>query len=811
MKKLKLIVAALLTLSSSALLAQSVSDQSTRLTDGWMYAQQDMGGIWEILRAPSKKPSILPHFEKVTLPHCFNAYDALDPDVVYYEGPGWYRTELEINNPYEGGRTLLHFEGAGQKTQLYVGDQMVGNHVGGYDEWSVDITESANKALQNAHIAKTYKGLVPVSVRCDNSRDLEMIPSDLSDFNIYGGLYRYVNLVYLPANYISQVHFLPQVASKKSGTVNVKISSVGDAPFDATISVKNPSGEEVYTTTINDIKGSAEHNFSLKKIALWSPDAPQLYAVTIETSEGQTYRDNFGFREFRFEEKGPFYLNGERLLLRGTHRHEDAVGLGAAMTEEMTREEMILMKEMGVNFIRLGHYQQSRTVLNLCDSLGILAWEEVHWCRGGVGGDKYKDQARTALTNMIAQHYNHPSIIIWGLGNENDWPGDFNEFDKEKIRGFMSELHNLSHKLDDTRKTAIRRCAFCSDIVDVYSPSLWAGWYRGELTNYKNLSHQEMSAVSHFLHVEYGGSSHASRHNSKYDKGIDQIKVIEGAEGEMDTVTNDGDAIIKKDTEWSETYICNVFDWHLKEQLRMPWLTGAAQWAFKDFSTPVRPENPVPYMNQKGVVERDLTKKESYYVFQSYWTEKPMAHIYGHTWEVRWGDVDEEQMVKVYSNCTSAELFVNGVSQGVKERDPQNFPAAGLRWMAKFNDGDNHLKVVARKGKEVITDETSFFYQTEKWGTPTKLRLKEIARKGNIVTVEATIYDENGVFCPDAINFVRFGSTGETKLIDNLGTAAGSRKVGMANGRAIISIEMLGDTGVASVTSEGVDGAILIL
>ncbi len=810
MKKLKFIVAAFLLLSGSALMAQSVSDQSTRLTDGWMYAQQDMGGVWEILRSPVKKAT-LPYFEQVTLPHCFNAYDAVDPDVVYYEGPGWYRTELEINNPYEGGRTLLHFEGAGQKTELYVGDQMVGSHVGGYDEWSVDITEAAAAALQDEHIAKTYKGLVPVSVRCDNSRDLEMIPSDLSDFNVYGGLYRYVNLVYLPANYITQVHILPEVGSKKSGSVNIKISSEGSAPFDATISVKSPRGEEVYSTTLSEINGSAEHNFSLKKIEKWSTDAPQLYAITIETSEGQTYRDNFGFREFRFEEKGPFYLNGERLLLRGTHRHEDGVGVGAAMTEEMTREEMILMKEMGVNFIRLGHYQQSRTVLNLCDSLGILAWEEIQWCRGGLGGDKYKEQARSALTNMIAQHYNHPSIIIWGLGNENDWPGDFNEFDQEKIRGFMSELHNLSHKLDDTRKTAIRRCAFCSDIVDVYSPSLWAGWYRGELIHYKNLSQQEMSGVNHFLHVEYGGSSHASRHNSRYDKNIDQIVVVEGAEGEMDTVTNAGGALITKDNEWSETYICNVFDWHLKEQLRMPWLTGAAQWAFKDFSTPVRPENPVPYMNQKGVVERDLTKKESYYVFQSYWTEEPMAHIYGHTWEVRWGDKDEEQMVKVYSNCTSAELFVNGVSQGTKERDPQDFPAAGLRWMAKFNDGENHIEVVARKGKEEVKDQINFVYQTQKWSTPTKLELKEIAREGNIVTVEATIYDENGVFCPDAINFVRFGTTGESKLIDNLGTASGSRRVGLCNGRAVISIEMLGDTGVASVTSEGVEGALLIL
>ena len=95
----------------------------------------------------------------------------------------------------------------------------------------------------------------------------------------------------------------------------------------------------------------------------------------------------------------------------------------------------------------------------------------------------------------------------------------------------------------------------------------------------------------------------------------------------------------------------------------MPWLTGAAYWPFKDFSTPIRPENPVPYVNQKGVVERDFTKKESYYVFQSYWTEKPWIHIYGQYWLVRWGNAGEEKEILVYSNCSSVELFVNGVSQ----------------------------------------------------------------------------------------------------------------------------------------------------
>ena len=105
-----------------------------------------------------------------------------------------------------------------------------------------------------------------------------------------------------------------------------------------------------------------------------------------------------------------------------------------------------------------------------------------------------------------------------------------------------------------------------------------------------------------------------------------------------------------------------------------------AQWIFKDFASPLRDSNGIPRVNQKGVVERDLTKKESYFVFQSFWATEPMAHIYGHSWPIRWGKFGELRAVHVYSNCDRAELFLNGKSLGTKQRDSQDFPAAGLRW-----------------------------------------------------------------------------------------------------------------------------------
>jgi beta-galactosidase len=115
---------------------------------------------------------------------------------------------------------------------------------------------------------------------------------------------------------------------------------------------------------------------------------------------------------------------------------------------------------------------------------------------------------------------------------------------------------------------------------------------------------------------------------------------------------------VSRDAIWTESCACNLFDWHLKVQDTMPWLTGSAQWCFKDFTTPLRAENPVPRINQKGVLERDMIRKEGYFVFQSYWSDEPMAHIYGHSWPVCWGAEGESRMVKIYSNCpTAAHVF----------------------------------------------------------------------------------------------------------------------------------------------------------
>ncbi|QHS51318.1 glycoside hydrolase family 2 TIM barrel-domain containing protein [Edaphobacter sp. 12200R-103] len=815
------------TLSRSTLgasLAHLVDDtpasekKTIRLSSGWEFLREPLGGLWEVWHSKE-----IATWQAIEMPHCFNAYDGCDPDVPAYRGNGWYRLHLPVANPYPNGRTLLHFEGAGQATTVYVGNTPVGHHVGGYDEFIFDITDAVEQHRSTSHSNGQQKGPeVPIAVLCDNSRDLDRMPSDLSDFTLYGGLYRHVNLVYVPAVSLEQLHVkvdLPRAdSSAEVRIVGTVYNPAGNTtPITLALEIVSSDGKTIHTERVTKMPWPGEallSRFVLNKPQRWSPSTPLLYQcrVTVTTSAGEyTAHETFGVRHTEWVDHGPFKLNGERLLLRGTHRHEDHAGYAAAMPDDLIEQEMTLIKEMGVNFIRLAHYQQSRRVVELCDRLGILVWEEVPWCRAGIGGETFQEMGRRTLRNMIAQHFNHPSILLWGLGNEDDWPTEYPEVNHEKIRAYLTELRDLSHQLDPSRITTIRRCDFARDIPDVYSPSIWAGWYSGTYTEYQKSLETQRERVKHLFHAEWGADSHAGRHSESPDKVLAEIATGHGTdERGLAYLNTGGEARVSRDGDWSETYACNLFDWHLKVQETLPWFTGSAQWVFKDFTTPLRVENPVPRVNQKGVVTRDMQKKESYYVFQSYWTDQPMAHIYGHSWPIRWGAIGEKKMVKVYSNCETAELFVNGVSAGIRRRDSQNFPAAGLRWMVAFVDGANKLRVEASQGSTTISDEIEFLYETRSWGPPTTLKLAEVHRTDNNVTVEATLHDAKSILCLDARNRVRFTIAGDGRLIDNLGTPTGSRVVELSNGRARIRIahSRPGQAAVA-VKADGISAALL--
>ena len=767
-------IAASPVLASVVQAGAGTASTSTSLETGWQFYQGPLDPRFQVWHSKE-----LVTWQDVTVPHCFNAYDACDPDTPAYRGPGWYRMQLGVRNPYPQGRTVLHFEGAGQRAEIYIGEKRAGMHSGGYDEFMVDITDLCSELPADAP--------VPLAVLCDNGRDLDRMPSDLSDFTLYGGLYRRVHLVYLPAVSIHSLYTQVVWEPGQAATLSIRVQLYGGSPGDPVqlhLKLLSPQGAVLFERALTTAAWEGEKELASYTLATpepWSPATPNLYRCELTLAPGAAVSERFGVRHARFEDHGPFYLNGARLLIRGTHRHEDHAGYAAAVPDNLLRQEMELIKAMGANFVRLAHYQQSRLTLDLCDELGLMVWEELPWCRSGVGGELFQQRGRAQLTNLIAQHRNHPSVILWGLGNEDDWPGEFDGQDHDAIRAYMTGLRDLAHALDPTRLTSYRRCDFARDIPDVYSPSIWSGWYSGEFRDYRAALEKARSTVLHLLHVEYGADSHAGRHAE-----------------ELPPAASGSHA--SRDHEWSETYACELFDWYLKTQDELPWLTGAVQWAFKDFTTPLRVGNPVPRVNQKGLLTRDMQPKEGYFVFQSYWSAEPMLHLYGHDWPVRWGAAGQQRLVRVYSNCAQVELFLNGQSLGGKHRDPQDFPCAGLRWDASFRSGANTLRAEATHGGRTLTDTVHFLYQTEPWGAPTNLRLTSTAGR-----IEATVHDAAGIRCLDATAFVRFSLTGRGRLHDNLGTPTGSRVVQLYNGRASISLSQTGPT-VASVECVEVAG-----
>jgi Beta-galactosidase/beta-glucuronidase len=535
------------------------------------------------------------------------------------------------------------------------------------------------------------------------------MPSDLSDFTLYGGLYRHVNLVYVPTVSIETVHIKTNLVTPGS-----------HAKVEVVTSLYNPTndtGPIVLDIEVLDAKGASIHtakrslpswtgswplaSFTLRAPQLWSPASPHLYEcrIRVTTSAGKYLaRETFGIRHTEWVEHGPFKLNGERLLLKGTHRHEDHAGYAAAMPDDQLEQEMRLIKNMGANFIRLAHYQQSRRVVELCDSLGILVWEEIPWCRGGIGSETFQEMGRRTLRNMITQHYNHPSVLLWGLGNENDWPTEYPEINQEKIRAYLTELRDLSHQLNPTRMTTIRRCDFCRDIPDVYSPPSGPVGTAGRTPSIR--SRLRLSANASSISSMPSGEPTATRvaipktrirrsprsppamapMNAAWPISRPAARLASPA---MATGPRPTPAISSTGTSKSR---------RPSTGLPAP-LNGSSRTSRHPFAWRIRS----PRVNQKGLITRDMQKKESYFVFESYWSNVPMAHIYGHTWPIRWGTPGEPKMVKVYSNCETAELFLNGKSLGSRTRNSQNFPA-GLRWMTPFVEGTNKVRVVAQKG-----------------------------------------------------------------------------------------------------------------
>ncbi len=775
----------------------SIERTKTNIDSNWSYLENDTPNNNE-----AKKST---NWVEINLPHSWNSFDATDNDPGYRRSASWYKKNLVITNFDVNKLYKLYFEGSNITTLVYVNGKEAGKHIGGYIGFTFDISKFIKE------------GNNEVLVRVDNSYNIEIIPSQKSDFIIYGGITRDVWLLSMSKNNIDNIQITTPQVSEKSASLNV-LATVKDINntngFGYLAQLINPKGKVIATQKGNVSGEITSIDFkSIKNPELWDVKNPNLYTVSVSLLESgveiDKIQDKVGFRWFEFKDNGPFFLNGKRVLIRGTHRHEEHAGVGAAMSNEQQRKDMESIKEMGANFVRLAHYPQDPEVYKACDELGLLVWDELPWCRGGLGNEVWKTNAKNMLSEMIHQNYNHPSIILWSLGNEMSWLPDFKDGDNnEKMNVFLSELNDMAHKLDPTRKTVIRKYEDGSKIVDVFSPSIWSGWYSGSFKSYKKAIDKYKLDYKHFIHAEYGGDSHVGRHSENPINGEGQIK----SEGWEEAIVQTKVANIAQIGDWSENYIVDLFDWHLHISENDPTFVGNLQWSFKDFATPLRPEDDIPYMNQKGLVDRNGNPKDAYYVFKSYWSEKPFTYIESHTWKERQGPKDTPRIVNVFSNCPKVEFFQNGVSLGIKTRDITAYPACGLTWEVKFAEGKNNFVAVGiNKDGTKVSDAIDVNYRFTKNGAADGLKLSAEKLKNGNFLVTAIAVDKNNLRCLDYEDRVYFQCLSGGQTLKNQGTPTGSESIKMANGKAAIEVipNAIGDSIEMNILNQNFKGEYL--
>ncbi|MDT0582209.1 glycoside hydrolase family 2 protein [Brumicola blandensis] len=773
-----------------------VHAEVTPFNDSWEYLQENHRDI-----ALARKSR---DWSAISLPHTWNATDTMDAEPGYRRNASWYKKTFKAEA--FDGVTHLYFEGANFETQVYLNGKLAGEHVGGYVGFTIDLTKYLKTSGNNELL-----------VRVSNRYNRNLIPSQKSDFFLFGGITRDVWLKRLPQKHIDYMAITTPSVSAESASTEVKVDVVADeaASFTVMAEIIAPSGERVQRQTIellaNKGMNSTKLNFeAIKQPILWSIDEPNLYQMKLSLldankKELHTKLDTFGYRWFEMKPHKGFFLNGERVLIRGTHRHEEHAGLGAALPNELHRKDMQMMKDMGANFVRLGHYPQDPEVYKAANELGLLIWDELPWCRGGKGGAEWEKNTEYLWQAQVKQNINHPSIIFWSLGNEIYWEEDFEGGGAtELINPYLEKLNTMTKEMDPYRLTSIRKYYPGSDIVDAFSPSIWAGWYGGSYSQYEEALKDAHAKYPTFMHMEYGGSSHVGRHTETpiSPKGLRNAQVSVSEAVNQAVVRS-----VAKDSDWNSNYIVDLFDWHLNVSENLPDFAGNAQWAFKDFGTPLRPLNPIPYTNMKGLVDRSGNFKDAYYVFASYWKKEPFCWIESHTWTHRNGP-KEGRDVTVYCNTDSAELFLNGESLGKKEKQQGVVPAGGLVWKVPFNNGENTLSVNGFKdGEKVAEDEHVVTYLIGKHGKFKTINLQAENIEGNRWLITAEAIDKEGNRVLDYSERAYFFNIGEQgKLVKDQGTPYGSSTIDMASGFAAIEYIDNGKTSTIEYRGQNVKG-----
>ncbi len=663
------------------------------INDGWKFTK---GSPFEAQLTGCDDSS----WETVNIPHTWNDKDADDETPGFYRGPVWYRKQLFIDKSQEGRQAVIYFEGANQEVRFYLNGQFVGEHKGGYTRFCFDIT---------SHLRYGQENLFAIYV---NNVYNPNIPPLSADFTFFGGIYRdvylqFMNPVHIATNdYASSgVYIRTPEVNNSAASVEITTLLTNDMPQATEIRVENiicdADGKEVKKTqaevklAAGETKADISKKIKIDSPRLWDIDDPYRYMVytrILDKRKG-TLLDEvvnpLGLRWFKFDSEKGFFLNGKGRKLIGTARHQDYFQKGNALRDELHVQDVLLLKEMGGNYLRVSHYPQDPVIMEMCDKLGIVTSVEIPVVNAVTETEEFLHNSVEMAKEMVRQDFNRPSVMIWGYMNEiflrrpyteGKQLEDYYRFTEKVARALeatireedpsrytMMAYHNMPQYYEDAHLT---------EIPMIQGWNLYQGWYEPDINEFQRLLDRAHKAYKGkvLMITEYGPGVDPRVHSYQPER-----------------------------FDFSQEYGLVYHKHYLNEMMKRPFVAGSSLWNLNDFYSESRVDA-VPHVNNKGVVGLNREKKDVYWFYKTALSRRPILVIGNREWKSRGGVVNTAQKeciqsVPVFSNAEEVELFVNNKSLG-KKKIEDNYALFDV----PFVGGENLLEAVAVTGDNKLRD-----------------------------------------------------------------------------------------------------------
>lgn len=604
------------------------SHEEIDISRKWRFARQEMGrhGLGSFERDNKSGSEVEPKFEaalkpsyddsrweRINIPHTWNAVDTEDTGPGYWRGIGWYRKSFCISEKYKMKAVRLRIGAANQKSIIWLNGKKVGEHTGGYESFYFDITE-------HIHWGKETNSLV---IRVDNLYDPDTAPTVKTDIQWYGGIYRDVCLYITEKDYFKKAHV--SYTGLETGKAEIQLDIALNNKTTATVEAELTDAEGKITAQFQSsiVEGACKiKGPQISDITLWSPEDPYLYKLSLKLISNEKVSDKLlipvGFRWYEFDPNNGFSLNGVKRKLQGTCWHQVYPGLGNALPVSRHRRDMEVIKEMGVNFFRTSHYPHHDEIMRAADELGIMVFEEMPVNKEIGDPETYTKNMLNRIEETVNNHFNHPSIILWGLAGEVNAPANVSyNVSKQCVARFK--------ELDPTRKTCMHapRGRAIANLFDVAGYGL-----RGS---------EQTDVEGTGAHREHKLSPGITIMDTEYSVGIISRGNWDGGE-------------------FSEDGGCKLHEDYLKRINEVPWFCGGAIWHQFDYNGETY-DKVIPRVVGFGMTDVWRIPKDVFFFYKSQWNPEPMVHICGHwTWT---GEEGELRKVKVYTNGERVDFYQN--------------------------------------------------------------------------------------------------------------------------------------------------------